>query len=1529
MSAGAINASSAAPITTAGVSSPGLSVQSIGGGGGLVGSPPTSVQVGSNGLGDSSAAAITVVNSGRITTSGANSSGVVLQSIGGGGVYTTSAGGTSVNLGGSVVGHNSSSTISFLTTAEIATAGSNAAAVVAQSIGGGGGAVFGVAGAESTNVTLGSDGATSNQGAAVDLNIAAGLSTFGDLSPAVIAQSIGGGGGYAPLTSSNASGGARNSSGLDAAAVSLNLTADLFTAGSGSDGLLAQSIGGGGGVLGSSSASLSLGAASGGDGDAAAVAVNSTGTISTNGDQAIGITAQSIGGGGGRAGTASGSVSLGANGARGDAGSVTLNLASDSGNGSILTSGSQSPAFVLQSIGGGGGLVFPNNTASGGDVLLGGGSNGTEGKGGVVSFSAGGSSRVVTSGEGSSGLTYQSIGGGGGYTGSTSANSALGGLYRGESFAADLELASQVAAATSGSDASALLLQSIGGGGGRAGSVGGDATLGGTAAAVGIPDGRGGNVALTLNSSLTSAGDGSITALAQSIGGGGGVVAAVGGDAVLGGLGAGQREGGALNLNLSRRLGSGGDNGAGLVSQSIGGGGGSVGLVSGDLLLGRRGTLQSEGSSSAAAINLSLDASAQVFSQGSNSPAMVVQSIGGGGGFASGGGSSSAIQLGAGGSGAGGSAAAGAITWSNSGGTISSSGSRSPAVVLQSIGGGGGYSGGGGASVSFSADGHGGSSTAGADLNATNSGTISTTGDGSFGLMLQSIGGGGGVGSAESGSVSLNNSNTNSSSGSVSLTNTGVISTSGEGAHAVVAQTIAGGGGFVFGGVSRSSSATLLGKPTGSSGNITVANSGTILASGTNAVALLFQNATGGAYLYQNPDGSVSAVTEGELDGASPAGEVVVTNSGVIAATGQGGVGITKSTSSVSGNLRVVNEAGALIQGGDSGSAIILPTDRVERVLNYGTIVGGSDGTGLAISGPGGPDEITNFGEIAGNIVIPGITRNIFNSPDARLEAQLVDLNGASTLFQSGLVNPAGEYRIGNLEVNAQYVTTNTSVYEADLVLRSGETDNLTTNFTADLNGTVKLLANQVGQAKPGTFVSEGIVDAKQGITLGDLKLIAPKSAVARFALAVVDNNQDLSFRYSVNYAPSGLDANGRSLGKAVNQIQADGSTSGFESTAALIFAQETTSELNTLYRQLSGEPSTVFPQVAIDAAQSFQQDVAANLDGTELNQLQRCLAELQQIKPGDAYTGDPADCGRWRSWAAAGGYDANTPGSGGSQQSSYSSTAFNTMVGADALLSPNTLIGAAGRFDSLWTTTSGVNAYGSTEGWSGMVYAKQRLGQNTWLSGSFGAGGFNTDITRQVDVQNPATEQATSQSTALGGQLRLSHAIRTGQKGSLTPRLGISWLQLNQNGYSESTSSNSAAYQQPGNPLAHYGDPGKASYSLKYSSATYTSVPLEVGLEFKQPFQTSGMTVTPRLSVGYAWDLANTSRNLTAQFTSAPGPSFTVEGTAAPASWLNLGLGLDVAVNDRLTVYANALGQLAPGSTQAINYGGGFRWKF
>jgi hypothetical protein len=94
--------------------------------------------------------------------------------------------------------------------------------------------------------------------------------------------------------------------------VEVNNTSAILTLGEKSIGILAQSIGGGGNsglsVAGSLSVSptaglsVSIGGNGGGGGDAGHVTVNSSGIIMTQGNEAVGIQAQSIGGGGGNGG---------------------------------------------------------------------------------------------------------------------------------------------------------------------------------------------------------------------------------------------------------------------------------------------------------------------------------------------------------------------------------------------------------------------------------------------------------------------------------------------------------------------------------------------------------------------------------------------------------------------------------------------------------------------------------------------------------------------------------------------------------------------------------------------------------------------------------------------------------------------------------------------------------------------------------------------------------------------------------------------------------------------------------------------------------------------------------------------------------------------------------------------------------------------------------------------------------------------------------------------------------------------------
>jgi hypothetical protein len=112
---------------------------------------------------------------------------------------------------------------------------------------------------------------------------------------------------------SNAIGGAGGSGGSGGSVSFSNSGQPLTTLGNGSHGVLLQSIGGGGGNGGGAlshtvgvlfSSSLAVGGAGGSGGSGGSVSATSSGAISTLSPDAMGLLAQSIGGGGGNAGTA-------------------------------------------------------------------------------------------------------------------------------------------------------------------------------------------------------------------------------------------------------------------------------------------------------------------------------------------------------------------------------------------------------------------------------------------------------------------------------------------------------------------------------------------------------------------------------------------------------------------------------------------------------------------------------------------------------------------------------------------------------------------------------------------------------------------------------------------------------------------------------------------------------------------------------------------------------------------------------------------------------------------------------------------------------------------------------------------------------------------------------------------------------------------------------------------------------------------------------------------------------------------------
>jgi len=664
----------------------------------------------------------------------------------------------------------------------------------------------------------------------------------------------GNGGGSFGLFASDAGSGGSGGNGADVT-VNLGVNSNITTWGNGGHGVYAVSNGGNGGAGGSPSGAVALGDGGGSGGDAGVVTVTNSGIITTHGDKAYGIFAQSMGAGAGSGSSSGGIVAIGGNGG----GESSGNKVTVTNTGTIETWGLNSFGILAQSIGGGGG-----DGGSSGGLFAVGGRGGSGGGSDIVKVFNSGS--IITHQAGAIGIFAQSVGGGGGnggnaYSGGLTVSVAVGGNgglggNGGQvviNDTTDVNLLQSATISTTGAGAHGIQAQSVGAGG-VDGGMGGAAALDRSCAggvAIGGNGGGGGagnNVAVNDTGTITTCGVHASGIFAQSVGGGGGngggavAAAASGGYSLsvsLGGSGGGGGSANSVTVNALGSIETTGNLSHAILAQSVGGGGGSGGFsvavtggaMSGSVSLGGDGSTAGNGST--VTVNTAgIDATNMtIHTGGDGAHGIFAQSVGGGGGnggFAAsaalGGG---AVSVGLGGSGAGG--GKGDTVDGTNRNTIRTDGANSYGILAQSVGGGGGNGGftfAGSAGVmaaSVAVGGGGGAGGNGGAVTVNNYGDIFTKGDLSYGIMAQSVGGGGGNGGsaiaatvtisvkdipAIGASVAIGGSGgTASTGGHVILNNDGSVTTgtatlvgdkivrTGNGAHALYAQSVGGGGG--------------------------------------------------------------------------------------------------------------------------------------------------------------------------------------------------------------------------------------------------------------------------------------------------------------------------------------------------------------------------------------------------------------------------------------------------------------------------------------------------------------------------------------------------------------------------------------------------------------------------------------------------------------------------------------------------------------------------------------------------------------
>ncbi|MGB3433032.1 autotransporter outer membrane beta-barrel domain-containing protein [Achromobacter sp.] len=1152
-------------LTRAGNAS-GVILQSIGGGGGSGGSANAvgvgvglNVTVATGGKGGSggfgSTVSFTQASQGTITTLGAHSNGVLAQSIGGGGGSGGLANSRAITIapplgdkpsgtvtvavsnGGAGQGAGDGGTAVFANAGGIHTAGAQSNGVVVQSIGGGGGNGGGVLAPVKIptignslvdlqlSVRHGGQGGQGGSGGRVRAgNAVTGvIATQGTGAAGIVAQSIGGGGGNGGIVQAHDANSFNDILGspaslaglLDKAASWLEQTPQLAF---------------------SKAVNLSVGVTTGGTGGAGSGAsafnVNNDGAISTAGDHAPGILAQSIGGGGGNAGTidSAGASSL--------LSSIdALIKAAASGVQDLFTVALPQTSITHQTGGNGGEAGAGGGTAT--DPAI------------VTNTGA-----IATQGSGSAGIVAQSIGGGGGR--SAASGQDLQALVSAGAGSQAPEIIDKITRIVSllGTKGGSLLgsLVNV-----RAGGVDGASGAGGSV----MVD------ASAATSQITTQGYQAPGMLAQSVGGGGGISVVdqplflwsqTTATITLGAAGDQKQgfstsTGGAASVVHGGTLATRAGGSAGIMAQSVGGGGGvsvlalrnaSLAAIQQEaslaVALGAEypsitnvsGMVQASGGAVSVANNVG-----RVTTQGWFSPGILAQSVGGGGGMAAV--SSSAtlkgidIQLGSTANVGGGgflgnvTGAGGSVSVANTGGSIATNGALSFGVLAQSIGGGGGLvtvdDGAGPAAnavnLTFGSSspmvGPGGSVTVTQDVG----GSIATAGTNSHGIVAQSIGGGGGIAglSTRPGLVTLKPVGSPAAGGdgnAVNLSISGTVATSGKGAAGILAQSVGGGGGLAGDQSSAQYTTGLIqnagltgGLGNGGSVNVTIGTGGTVQTSGANAPAILAMSVGGGGVF---KDGALYQYsTPGNEQAYGGPVNVAIGHAAQVVAIGADSPAVVAISNGAYGGGRAISvslEQNALISAdAKSGTGILaIAPLATTTITNAGTI---QAKTAIDVAGQ---TVVNNSGTVAGDVLM-GSGSIFHNNAGAKL------YSGArfqGDLASAGVLNPGGPGVFGATRITG--ALDHTGTYRPDLDFGGHNSDFLSVSGASTFAGTVRpVLRNPL----KNVWLGIGHFDAAQ------TSMPATASDSPLFSYALKNNGagglRDPLISVDANFTPSAL----------------------------------------------------------------------------------------------------------------------------------------------------------------------------------------------------------------------------------------------------------------------------------------------------------------------------------------------------------------------------------------------------------------------
>ncbi len=782
----------------------------------------------------------------------------------------------------------------------------------------------------------------------------------------------------------------------------------------------------------------------------------------------------------------------------------------------------------------------------------------------------------------------------------------------------------------------------------------------------------------------------------------------------------------------------------GVVLQSIGGGGGQGGDGSdtsgGTIGLGGGAGGSGGSSGTGGAVIIETGSSAGINISGDDAYGILAQSIGGGGGVAGAGSSTKSGSVTDGNysfnvavGGKGGSTGDGGTVDISMGGSINTSGARSFGIVAQSIGGGGGIGGAASsaslASVAIGGDGSNGGSSDTVTVNYL--GNLSTTGDGSVGIIAQSIGGGGGIGGDASGTIKAFDGFLSGQTGglgngnNVSVTVSGTLTTAGANAHGIIAQAIAGGGGLI-----------------GTSSGVEIGSA-------------------------RNPDSETS-------------GTVTVTQSGALSTSGTGSIGIFAQSQALSPEAVTVNVGGS-VTGGPGGTGVFV-SGGFQNVLNFGqgasVSAGGQQSYAVGYKGSypaqdGAVLDIYNSGTINGDIFLvdgnddtagtlynsgqwnpdSASSGNLFNGGTVDISSAPADAAVAAPLVAGGETGPAAKY--GQVSITGDFTQTRTGRLIVGTDFAAGRGDSLAVGGRGRLGGTVVIDADTLLKSAYVPIISS------DGALTGSIDAVDTR--------AVNFDTRVLGRRVAVTIADTRFGAAFDTL--TTSERSAGGHLDAIFDNRSRRYA-ELLAQMNVLAEQ-SGDGGA-YAQALTSLTPGASQAMAAAQVALTKGRLDGAMHCPTQI--GTPQTVDEDGC----AWASGGGSYADQSGTNG-----YDGSMFGFSGGAQFSFNDNWIWGlGAGYEHSSYDGNNGISRVDGDTGFLAIALGR-RFGDFT-LSGAVAGSWGEFDTDRQVMVPGfVGTATGGTDVGTLSARIRAAYTM-SNALGYVTPILDLDLVHTRAGGYTE-----------------------------------------------------------------------------------------------------------------------------------------------